>query len=310
MGLEWNGPEGKGPERKGCNGRDWSGAEWKGFMSSPWLILDSNYLCWKSFYAMGGLSHEGESTAIAYGFFRDVLRLQELHNTKRIVFAFDLGKPLRIQAYPEYKADRKARRKEMTDGEREVYWDFRQQVAKLRKEYLPAIGFRNVLTQQFFEADDVIASVCLCSLKGSQGIVVSSDHDMFQLLALPNVIMWSPKLNKAVTAESFEREWGIRPDRWRHVKAMAGCSSDNIEGIKGIGEKTAAKWQAGKLKPGTKAFEKILRGNDVYKRNLPLVTLPYEGTKKFRLRKDEVTRKKWREVMDQLGMKSIREMKG
>ena len=88
----------------------------------------------------------------------------------------------------------------MTDEEKEAYWDFRQQVAKLRKEYLPAIGFRNILHQQFFEADDVIASVCQYSLKGSQGIIVSSDHDMFQLLALPNVIMWSPKLNKAVTA--------------------------------------------------------------------------------------------------------------
>jgi DNA polymerase-1 len=244
-----------------------------------------------------------------FGVFRDVLKLQDLFDTKRVVFCFDKGPSKRVDDYPAYKANRSSR-KEMTDEEEQTYSQFRQQMSRLRKDYLPDIGFQNVLWQQGFEADDILASVCKYSLMDKdEGIIVSSDNDMYQLLSLPNVKIWNPRISKIETAATFEQEWGIPPVRWVHCKAMAGCSGDNIKGVMGIGEKTAAKWQAGRLKSGSKAFERILAGHSIYARNLPLVRLPYPGVKMFDLVDDEVTDENWRAVTSKLGMKSLRELR-
>ncbi len=280
-------------------------------MNETWLVLDVNYLMNRAFYAVGSLSHGGDATGALFGFFRDIIQLRDLFSPDGFAFCFDKGVSKRRDSYPEYKRNRKEKPKKMDEDEwqefKEARGELKGQIVRLREDLLPKIGFRNVLAQKGYEADDLIASVCLYSLKGRKGIIVSSDEDMYQLLT-ERVTIWNPRKNGMVTAASFEEEWGIRPDRWRHVKAMAGCSSDNVEGIKGIGEKTAARWQLDKLKPGSKAFERILAGNAIYQRNLPLVTLPLEGTKRFRLKEDKTTDKKWRDVMKSLGMKSIREL--
>jgi DNA polymerase-1 len=277
-------------------------------MDDTWLILDTNYLCHRSFWTTGGLSYEGEPTGTLYGVFRDVLNLQRTHATKRVVFAFDMPPFLRRLHFPGYKANR--RDKDMNRRERETYLRFKQQVNLLREVYLFDIGFRNVFAEPGYEADDIIARVVRDSAPEQDvKVVVTTDSDMLQLLD-GDTVLWNPTKKRPITYESFTKEWGVRPDRWPGVKALAGCSTDGIPGVPGVGEKTAAKWQAGKVKPGTKAYDRLVTKDaaKLYRFNLPLVKLPWPGLCNFKLREDLVTRDKWIKVLRKMGMKTLEEL--
>jgi 5'-3' exonuclease len=93
------------------------------------------------------------------------------------------------------------------------------------------------------------------------------------------------------------------------VKALAGCSTDGVPGIKGIGETTAVKWFRSQLKPESVAYRKInTEGIDIHNRNIQLVRLPFAGTEAFKLREDETSFERWKTLADKLGMRSIREL--
>ena len=93
------------------------------------------------------------------------------------------------------------------------------------------------------------------------------------------------------------------------MKALAGCSTDSVPGIKGVGEKTAIKYLKNELKESSKIYQRIIskEGWNIYKRNIELVKLPFTGTKIFKLKTDKLSATGWKEVVEQLGMKSIRE---
>lgn len=272
---------------------------------ATWLILDSNYFCHRMFHVMGHLSHGDECTGVAYGFLREIPQLMERHNTKNIVFAFDHGKGKRKEILPTYKKSRQDKYKNATPEEQDEMKRFRRAVAQLRDKLLRMLGFRNVFYQRGYEADDIIASVCKNLPLGDDAIILGSDEDLFQLLEHETVSMWNPITHKVTTEASFRAKYGIDPVRWAEVKALAGCSTDDIPGIRGVGNKTASRWVAGKLKPGTKVYQKISDNIEVCNRNMPLVSLPFEGTDVFNLRTDKVTDEKWRKVAKKLGMKSI-----
>jgi len=270
-------------------------------MSRRWLVLDVSNLAYIAMYAFGDLSYEGAGTGAAYGIFRNLLDLTDLYSTKNVVFAFDRGHECRRKIYQGYKGDRKVR----TEEQKEAHSAVARQLYRMRTRYLPAMGFRNLFWQDDYEADDIMASVCHNLRKGDEAVVVSTDEDMYQLLA-PHVIIWNPKKKKPVTEESFSEPRGIGPSQWPLVKAIAGCISDDVPGVKGVGEITAIKYITGNLKSTTKAFQSIIESNNRIERNLRLVTLPFPNTKKFELVEDEVTVKKWDAVVVDLGMKSLK----
>ena len=276
-------------------------------MIRTWLIIDVSGLAYRAFHTLGDLSYGGQSTAVLFGIFRDIVNLQDLYATGHIVFCFDGGHDVRTGIYPDYKASRKTKRKEMDEAEREARRGLRRQLYLLRTKHLPAAGFRNVFWQEGYEADDLVASVCCYSiefLRGDEAVIVSSDQDMLQLLS-NKVVIYSPHQKRPVTKDSFIKQWGIDPTLWADVKAIAGCDGDDVPGVNGVGEKTAAKFIVGNLKANTKAYAKIVAANKLYKRNLRLVRLPAEGTAKFELSEDLVTRRKWDRVMRSLGMHSL-----
>ena len=272
-------------------------------MTTPWLILDVSYLAYRAFHSMGELSHEGVKTGVVYGMFRAIIDLQELHATDRVVWCFDRGHDKRSQIWGQYKANR---HKQDEDNEtKEARRALRQQLYRLRTNYLPAIGYRNVFWQYGYEADDVIASICQDRPRGEEIVIVASDADLYQLLIQGWVSMWNPQKKQSITAESFSREWGIDPTMWSDVKSIAGCPGDNVQGVKGVGEKTAVRFLTGKLKDTTKAFAAIVANRDVWERNLHLTRLPFKGTERFELVDDCLTRDRWNMLMERLGMKSL-----
>lgn len=271
-------------------------------MSRTWLILDSNYLCYRAFYTTGTLSYGDVMTGVVFGFLREIKTLQDLHMTRDIVFAFDFGEPLRKQFYQRYKANRK---KEVDEASRLLISEFKKQVRLLRTEYLQELGFSNVLYQHGYEADDVIAAVVKSLPRGDKAIIVSADHDLYQLLG-PHVVMWHPQKKETMTEEILREKHGVGPIEWIDVKCLAGCDTDGILGVPGVGESTACKFLAGRLKPHTKAYQAITESNIIWERNRKLIMLPYPGMEPMKLHPDNVTAEKWSVLTGRLGMESIR----
>jgi 5'-3' exonuclease len=276
---------------------------WKGCsVAKTWLVLDVYNLAYRAFYTSGHLSHGGNPTGTLYGMFRDLIKLQDDFGTHLCAFAFDLGKGKREQEFPWYKANRRRQgEKILMEGISEM----KQQVERLRRVYLERLGYPNVLYQDGYEADDIIASVCDCLPINDEVVIVSADEDMFQLLRKNRVCVYSPKTKKVWTKENFTNEYGIKPIQWPVVKALAGCSSDNIKGMKGIGEKTAIKWIRGETirqESEILEFVKTKEFNDY----LHCVCIPYPETNPFDLiDHPPPTREAWSNLMESLGMTTL-----
>ena len=271
-------------------------------MSNKWLILDCNFLCHRLKHAMGGLSFEGGPTGIIYGFLKSIPMYQEMFDTPHIIFCWDSKSSKRSKIFPKYKANRLIRKREMSDEEIDFENDFRYQMKMLRLKYLPMIGFQNIFCQKGYEADDLIASLCLSISEKSNIVIITSDQDLYQCLAT-NIFIYDPNKRKRMTLQGLYKQYGVRPHEWKMMKAIAGCSTDNVPGVKGIGEKTALKYLIEGLSDTTKAFQRINseQGWKIYKRNLKLVSLP------FRLKKDNLSANGWKQVIRKLGLKSIRD---
>lgn len=263
------------------------------------LLVDVSYMAYRAFFSTGQLSFRGEPTGILFGMLRDVDTLINQFGASQCVMAFDCGGAgLRGLLLPTYKGNRPS----MDEQQAEAFYT---QVAKLRVKIFPALGFRNIFRVKGYEADDILAYCANRLPENQDGVIITSDEDLWQCLRT-NVSWYSPGKKKVVTSAAFKEEWGIDPCQWPDVKAFAGCSTDNVPGIDGVGEKTAAKWYRGKLKPDSIAYQKISAGLDVHKRNIPLVRLPYPGLELPELRDDELTQENKIKVQVELGIRHDR----
>ena len=274
-------------------------------MNRKWLILDCNFLCHRTKHAIGGLSHDNKPTNIIYGFLRTVIALQELFHTKYIVFCWDSKSSKRKELFLDYKKKRNQKYKELTEKEFCLEKAFRVQMKKLRKIYLKQIGFRNVFCQKGYEADDLMASIAYNLPKDDEAIIITSDRDLLQCIRY-NISFYDPRKNKVMTLQKFKKKYGIIPIQWILMKCLVGCTTDEVPGLPRIGETTALKYIRGELKDESKAMSVITNGaKKIYMQNYPLVCLPFNDTKIFKLKKDKLSVKGWQEVIEQLGMKSF-----
>jgi 5'-3' exonuclease len=273
-------------------------------MNPCFLVLDANYLCHRAKYTTGDLSIDDIPTGVIYGFLRDIITFTEKFDTTNIIFCWDSKTSKRWQIDHNYKQNR--RDKKQTEEELKYDNSFREQIKKLRKIYLKQIGCANVFCQKGYESDDIIASVCKNLPEDNQVVIITADHDLYQCIK-PNVSIYSPQKRKTLTLQGFKKQYGILPRDWFAVKALAGCTSDNIKGCKGVGEKTAIKYILGTINKNSKIFEKLCNYNQSteYGNNCKLVTLPFEGTKKFKLRENRFSNDGWVKVCKELGIKSM-----
>jgi DNA polymerase-1 len=233
------------------------------------------------------------------------MSLSEKFSPDQIAFAWDSKKSKRKEIYPEYKNNR---RKELSEAEKESLELVFEQFNKLQKTILPALGFSNVFHISGLESDDLIASILINQdVRLDQNIVVSSDSDLYQLLDRCSIysITKSQTMNKEIFMRHYE---GITPNQWIIVKAIAGCSTDNVKGIIGIGEKNAIAYLKGTLNKG-KRYESIEQGKEITDRNLNLVKLPFLGTPLPKIRKNNLSLDKFNSVCNEYGMVSFLEKK-
>ena len=245
------------------------------------LILDCDFLCHRVFHSS---QWHPDFPELSPAFLREVERLVEKFDPDRLSFCFDSRRSKRRESFPQYKHKRNDARKEGTREEKRQWRLFCEARAKLRDE-LTGKGFRNVFIQKGYEADDMIACVVAGMKTKDEAVIVTSDHDMFQLIT-SNITLYLLGKKKMYGQEDFVLDYGVHPSQWIDIKSIAGCASDNIDGIAGVGEKTAAKYIAGKLKRNSVAFRRIVEKSHLWKRNYALVRLPYDGCSPVRVRKD------------------------
>lgn len=263
-----------------------------------WLIVDCPNLCWRAFHTTGHLDN-----GVILGLFRDALTLPKQLKCNRVVFCWDRGKGLREERYPCYKMSRR------TEG-----WEWservkcRTQMRELRERWLPELGYKNILSQSGYEADDLIAAVAHGLPAGDSAVIVSSDQDLYQLLS-SRVTMYKPATKALYTVEHLAKAYhGLSPEQWHCVKILAGCKGDGVPGVFGVGESIAAKFLRGKLGEKSAAFKKITeacKDDEFIKRNTWLVKLPLPGLEPIELQTDEVTEERWRKVLLELKMPSL-----
>ena len=259
------------------------------------LIFDLHYIGWRAFHSMG---HLKTSDDVASGLILGAL--QQIHtlatqfkNERPVVFACDSLISKRKEICPSYKATRETI-SEGTEQEQAARIEALTQIIKLKTEVLPKLGFKNVFQYEGYEADDIIAAL---AFKQHRPLIITNDDDLLQLLNFARI--YSPTRKMIFDKEWFMREKGIPPSHWPSVKAIAGCSSDNVKGVRGVGESTALKWLLHKLKPGKKASDiEAFIGSDEFQLNVRLVTLPFDDFINPGVLPDEFSIEGFREVCE------------
>ena len=202
-----------------------------GFTEEPLYVMDGNAFLFRGFFANSSMSRsDGFPTGALHIVGRVLLKLLREERPKHFVFIMDgHGKHFRHDIFPAYKANRPSAPEGLV-----------MQIEPLQN-LVRALGMK-VLVSDGCEADDCIAS--LAAKYGSQRpvVIIGMDKDLRQCLS-PEVVMWDPasREEKLLTLDSFRAETGLEPSQWPDVQALIGDTSDNVPGVKGIGEKTAEK---------------------------------------------------------------------
>ncbi len=204
-------------------------------MKTPVYVLDAYGLIYRSYFAFISkplTNREGKNVSAVFGFFRNLHSLFQKYDPKVFIAAFDSRTPtFRHELYAEYKATRQ-----------KTPEDLHAQVPII-EEILTALGV-SIVRQDGFEADDIIASVAArARAEGRECRIVSGDKDLMQLVGGPVSVLKPGKTGgwDEIDSAGVAAEWGVGPELMLDYLSLTGDASDNVPGVKGIGDKTALK---------------------------------------------------------------------
>ncbi len=208
---------------------------------SPRLFLVDGYaLIYRAFFALMQrplTTSRGENSSIAWGVANFLKRLLNTHQPELLAWVHDSGATFRDELYPDYKATRER----LTD---DLQADFDQGLERVLQ--LLAAYDIPVLTAEGFEADDVIGTMARKGVDAGYNVVIVSGDKDFQQLVRPGVWLLNPGRGgpasveeRWVGVENANDRLGVPPERVIDYLALVGDSSDNVPGVKGIGEKGA-----------------------------------------------------------------------
>lgn len=207
-------------------------------MSKKILLIDGNSMANRAFYATMGRMMKtptGISTNAVYGFFQIMFKTIEEEKPDKIIVAFDISSSeKRTKIFSEYKAGRHKAPEDLTIQ------------FPIIKELLKTMNIP-IVQKDGIEADDILGAIAKKEgKKGNKIVILTGDRDYFQLVDI-NVNIRYPKTIMGKTEYiiydnyKINEEYGLTPEKLIEVKALMGDASDNIPGVKGIGEKTALK---------------------------------------------------------------------
>jgi DNA polymerase-1 len=203
---------------------------------STLILIDGHALAYRAYFGMPQTfkTRAGEPTHAVYGFTNMLLAVWKEYNPDYFIVTFDAGDTFRHELYRDYKATRE----KMPD-------DLRSQISRI--EQLVKAFNMPVFTKEGYEADDLLGTLATqAAAQGIETYIVTGDRDAFQLVG-PHIKVVYPggqnrfQERKLYDETEVEARFGVPPRQLVDLKAMVGDTSDNIPGVKGIGDKTAAK---------------------------------------------------------------------
>ena len=204
-------------------------------MSKTLYLVDGHALAYRAYFALAAAgarfqTKAGEPTAATYGFFNVILSIMEKERPEYLAVAFDTGRTFRNDTFADYKATRA----KMPD-------DLRLQIERIR-ELVDAFCFPRLETEGY-EADDVLGTIAKqAAEKGMTVKIITGDRDLLQLVT-DRVVVNLPGAKISESTDYYPQQvmekLGVRPDQVVDYKALVGDTSDNIPGVRGIGQKTA-----------------------------------------------------------------------
>ncbi|MGK2929630.1 MAG: DNA polymerase I [Acidimicrobiales bacterium] len=263
-----------GNRRSRSNAEHSSSDEARQGRRSRFLLIDGNSLTYRAFFALPTdlATASGQVTNAVFGFTSMLINILRDHPSDGVVVAFDRGEPtFRHERVADYKA-----------GRAETPDILRQQMGLVR-EVLQTLGI-TMVDKAGFEADDILATLATQARdNGDDAIVVTGDRDAYQLVEDPHIKVLYNKRGVSDYAfydeDGIEERTGVRPEKYVLYAAMRGDKSDNLPGVPGVGEKTAAKLlntygdldgifahlddQTPKLRENLGAHEEIVRENAI-----------------------------------------------
>ena len=199
-------------------------------MSDRLIIIDGNSVLYREFYALPITmkNAKGQVTNAIYGFANQLFKILKDLKPTHLAVAFDVSKKtFRTEMFSDYKATRKP----MPD-------ELRSQIVPL-KEMLQAMNIA-IVQKEGFEGDDIVGS--LAKSAKCETIIITGDRDTFQLIDDTTKVYLNRKGMtdvKVMDEQAMQDVYGVTPSEFVYVKALAGDTSDNIPGVKGVGEKSA-----------------------------------------------------------------------
>ncbi len=205
-------------------------------------LIDGYALIYRAFFAMIARplrTSKGENTSAAWGVVNFLMRLREKYRPDYVAWVNDAGSSFREERYPEYKSTR-----EKLDNELQA--DFDRALERIRA-MLDAFRIP-LITVPGYEADDVIGTLAIRGAeRGFQSVIVSGDKDFYQLIG-PGVALLNPGRGGAAAVEetwvdesNASERLGVPPSQVVDYLSLVGDTSDNIPGVKGLGEQGAQK---------------------------------------------------------------------
>jgi DNA polymerase I len=202
----------------------------------PLILIDGNSLTYRAFFALPTdlSTASGQVTNAVFGFTSMLINLMRDHGHRRMAVAFDRPEPtFRHERLDTYKANRQAAP------------DILRQQIGLVRQVVETLGIR-VLELPGYEADDIIATLATQGRDaGLDVIVVTGDRDVYQLVEDPHIkVLYNRRgVSDYVLYDEagIEERTGVRPTLYLQYAALRGDTSDNLPGVPGVGEKTAAK---------------------------------------------------------------------
>ena len=200
------------------------------------IMIDGNNLLFRSYYATaysGNFMKNSKNfpTNAIYGLVNMINKILEEEKPNYVIVAFDRGKTFRHEKYENYKG-----------GRIETPDELKKQFP-IAKDVISAMGLKWYDIDNY-EADDIIGTFSTyCDKEDIKGTIISSDKDLLQLINedVDVKLLKSGGESIRYNEETFEKDYGIKPINIIDLKALMGDSSDNIPGVKGIGEKGALK---------------------------------------------------------------------